>query len=156
MLRPVTDYTFPMIAQGMADIIAEGGYGAIGSHGQHHGIGAHWEMWMVATAMTPMQTLEVATMHGARFLGLQEDLGSLERGKLADLLVLNTNPLDDIRNTADIQYVMKAGTLYEADSLNEIWPTARPYGAYPWLDADMLRADDRPVDYWDRQPGQRQ
>jgi Tol biopolymer transport system component len=152
MLRPETDYTFPMIAQGMADIIAEGGFGAIGSHGQHHGIGSHWEMWMVATAMPPMQTLEVATMHGARFLGMQQDIGSLETGKLADLVVLNSDPRERIRNTADIRFVMKAGTLYDASTLDEIWPTARPYGAYPWLDADMLRADDRPVDYWDRQP----
>jgi Tol biopolymer transport system component len=150
MMRPLTDYTFPLIAQGMADVIAEGGFGAIGSHGQHHGIGSHWEMWMVATAMTPMQTLEVATMHGARYLGMQKDLGSLERGKLADLVVLNANPVDDIRNTANIQYVMKAGTLYTADTLDEVWPVARPYGAYPWIDADMLRADDRPIDHWDR------
>ncbi|MEX2472206.1 MAG: hypothetical protein WEA34_08515, partial [Gemmatimonadota bacterium] len=64
-LRPETDYTYPFIALGMADVIASGGYGAIGSHGQHHGIGSHWEMWMIASAMSPMETLEVATMHGA-------------------------------------------------------------------------------------------
>ena len=150
-LRPVTDYTFPIIAQGMADIIAAGGSGAIGSHGQHHGIGSHWEMWMVASSMSPMQTLEVATMRGAAYLGLQDDLGSLEEGKLADLVVLNSNPLDDIHNTADIQFVMKAGTLYDAATLDEVWPIARPYGVYPWVDAEMLRADDKPVDLWDRQ-----
>jgi len=144
-LRPETDYTYPFIAMGMADVIEYGGFGAIGSHGQHHGIGSHWEMWMVATAMSPMGTLEVATMHGARYLGMQQDIGSIEVGKLADLVVLNTNPLDDIRNTADIRFVMKAGTLYEADTLDEVWPTARPYGPYPWIDADMLQDDDRPV-----------
>ena len=148
-LRPLTDYTFPFIAMGMADIIERGGNGAIGSHGQHHGIGSHWEMWMIATAMDPMATLEVATMHGARYLGMQDDLGSLEVGKLADLVVLNSSPLDDIHNTADIRYVMKAGTLYEADTLDEVWPVARPYGPYPWVDADMLRSDDRPVGSWD-------
>ena len=152
-LRPETDYAFPFIALGMADVIAQGGYGAIGSHGQHHGIGSHWEMWMIATAMSPLETLEVATMHGARYLGMQNDLGSLEVGKLADLVVLNSNPLDEIHNTADIAYVMKAGTLYEADTLDEIWPTERPFGDYHWVDPDMLRTDDRPVGYWDRRPG---
>ncbi len=144
-MRPETDYTYPFIALGMADVIANGGYGAIGSHGQHHGIGSHWEMWMIASAMSPMETLEVATMHGARFLGMDQDLGSLEPGKIGDLVVLESNPLDDIRNTADIRWVMKAGTLYEADTLDELWPVARPYGAYPWVDAEMLRTDDRAI-----------
>jgi Tol biopolymer transport system component len=149
VLRPETDYSFPFIAMGMADVIKSGGYGAIGSHGQHHGIGSHWEMWMVATAMSPMETLEVATMHGARFLGLHEDIGSIEVGKVADLAVLNANPLDDIHNTADIRFVMKAGTLYQADTLDELWPIPRVYGPYPWVDEDMLRYDDRPVGWWD-------
>ncbi len=149
-LRPVTDYTFPIIAQGMADVIAEGGWGAIGSHGQHHGIGSHWEIWMAATAMEPMEALRVATVHGARYLGLLDDLGTLEAGKIADLVVLGSNPLDDIRNSADVRLVMKAGTLYEADTLDEVWPTARPYGGYPWVDEEMLRSDDRATDYWDR------
>lgn len=153
VLRPDTDYTFPFIAMGMADIIDRGGFGAIGSHGQHHGIGSHWEMWMVAAAMTPMNTLEVATMHGARFLGMHEDIGSIEVGKLADLVVLNANPLEDIRNTADIRFVMKAGTLYEADTLDEVWPVPRSYGPYPWVDEDMLRDDDRSIRWWDRRLG---
>lgn len=151
-LRPETDYTFPFIALGMADIIAAGGGGAIGSHGQQHGIGSHWEMWMVATAMDPMATLEVATMHGARFLGMERDIGSLEAGKLADLIVLDADPLADIHNTTAIRWVMKAGMLYDADSLDELWPEQRPYGPNPWIDEDMLRADDRPVGWWDR-PG---
>ena len=148
VLRPETDYSFPFIAMGMADVIRSGGYGAIGSHGQHHGIGSHWEMWMVATAMSPMETLEVATMHGARFLGMHEDIGSIEVGKVADLAVLNANPLDDIHNTADIRFVMKAGTLYQADTLDEVWPVPRAYGPYPWVDEDMLRNDDRPIGWW--------
>lgn len=152
MLRPETDYSFPMIAQGVADVIEQGGYSAIGSHGQHHGIDAHWEIWMLASAMEPMQALEVATVHGARFLGMLDDLGSLAEGKLADLVVLNSNPLDDIRNTADLQYVIKAGTLYDAATLDELWPNPRPYGGYRWVDPDMLQSNDRPVDYWDR-PG---
>ncbi|MGB7281055.1 MAG: amidohydrolase family protein [Candidatus Acidiferrum sp.] len=149
-LRPVTDYDFSVEAQGLADIIANGGYGAIGSHGQAHGIGSHWEVWMISSATGPMEALEVASMHAAHFLGVEKDLGSLEVGKLADLMVLNANPLDDIHNTANIDMVMKAGTLYDADTLDEIWPVKKPFGDYYWVNVDELRNDTRPVDIYDK------
>jgi hypothetical protein len=149
-LRPETDYSYPLIAQGMADVIAEGGYGAIGSHGEHHGIAAHWEVWMGASALGNMGALEVASLQGAHFLGADRDLGSLEVGKLADLIVLNSNPLDNIRNTLDMRYVMKGGRLYDAMSLDEVWPHPTPFGPHPWVNADELRSDDKPVGIWDR------
>ena len=149
-LRPLTDYHFGVQAQGVADIIANGGYSAIGSHGQAHGIGSHWEVWMLASALGPMGALEVASVHGAHFLGADKDLGTLEPGKLADLMVLNANPLDDIHNTMNINMVMKAGTLYDADSLDEIWPEKKPFGAYYWINLDELRNDTRAVDIWDK------
>ena len=149
-LRPLTDYSYPVIAQAMADIIAAGGYGAIGSHGEHHGLAAQWEVWMGASALGNHGALEVASLHGAHFLGASQDLGSLKAGKLADLLVLDANPLDDIKNTAKMRYVMKGGVLYDAMSLDEVWPKQRPYGPMTWIEADALRADDRPTDYWDR------
>lgn len=145
--RPDTDYGFPMIAQGMADIIAEGGYGAIGSHGQQHGIGSHWETWIVATAMGAHGALEVATRHGAYFLGALDDIGTLEVGKLADLVVLNSNPLENIRNTLDIGHVMQGGVLRDADTLDEVWPNNKPFGPRPWDNLDIYRNDNRPVDY---------
>jgi hypothetical protein len=150
ILRPESDYSFPLIAQGLADIIAKGGYGAIGSHGQQHGIGSHWEVWMAASALGPMGALELASVHGAHFLGASKDLGSLASGKIADLIVLNSNPLQNIRNTTDIQYVMKGGILYDGSTLDEIWPEKRPFGELYWIDPDALRTDDRPVDYHDR------
>ena len=149
-MRPVTDYHFGVQAQALADIIANGGYGAIGSHGQAHGIGSHWETWMIASATGPMGALEVASLHGAHFLGADKDLGSLEVGKLADLMVLNANPLDDIHNTANIAMVMKAGTLYDADTLDEIWPEKKPFGTYYWINLDALRNDTRAVDIYDK------
>jgi Tol biopolymer transport system component/imidazolonepropionase-like amidohydrolase len=152
VLRPDTDYSFPLIAQGLADIIEEGGFGAIGSHGEHHGPSPHWEVWMVASAMSALDALKVASLHGAKMLGAEEDLGSLEVGKLADLIVLNANPLEDIHNTMDIRFVMKGGVLFDADTLDELWPRARPFGPLPWVNEDALRRDVRPIDTWDAPP----
>jgi hypothetical protein len=148
-LRPATDYSYPLVAQAMADVIKEGGYGALGSHGEHHGIAPHWEVWMGASALGNHGALEVASLHGAIFLGAQQDLGSIEVGKLADLMVLNSNPLVDIKNTVDAKYVMKGGHLYAAMSLDEIWPKNKPFGPYYWLNADALRSDVRGTDYFD-------
>lgn len=150
MLRPETDYSFPLLARGLGDIVAHGGYGAIGSHGQQHGIGSHWETWAAAAGMGNIGALEVATLHGAHFLGLDHELGSLTVGKMADLLVLTANPLEDIHNTTKIKFVMKNGTIWDASSLDEVWPTAQPYGDYPWVNPDALRTDDRPVDALDK------
>jgi Tol biopolymer transport system component/imidazolonepropionase-like amidohydrolase len=150
ILRPVTDYSYPMIAVGLADIISHGGYGSIGSHGQQHGLGSHWETWAAASALGPMGALEVASLHGAHFLGADQDLGSLEAGKLGDLVVLNSNPLENIRNTKDILYVMKAGVLYDGTTLDELWPEKKAFGDYYWVDPNALRSDTRAVDYWDR------
>jgi Tol biopolymer transport system component/imidazolonepropionase-like amidohydrolase len=144
-LRPDTDYSFPWIAQGMADVIAAGGFGAIGAHGQHNGLGSHWEVWMAASATGPMGALEVASLHGARFVGREQDLGSLEVGKLADFMVLNSNPLENIRNTTDIQYVVKGGVVYDDETLDEVWPRQRRYGTPYWLMPDALKSDVKAI-----------
>jgi imidazolonepropionase-like amidohydrolase len=139
-----------MIAQAMADVIAEGGNGALGSHGEEHGIAPHWEVWMGASALGNMGALEVASLGGAKFLGADKDIGSLEVGKLADLMVLNTNPLDNIKNTLDMKYVMKGGVLYEAETLDEVWPKAVPYGPYYWVNTEALQSDTKPVEIFDK------
>jgi Tol biopolymer transport system component/imidazolonepropionase-like amidohydrolase len=131
-LRPATDYTFPILAQGVADIIAAGGHGAIGAHGQQHGIASHWEVWMLASAMSPHDALRVATLDGARMLGVDAQLGSVETGKLADLMVIDGNPLADIRQTANIAWVMRGGRLHSGDTLDEIWPAKKPFGKFFW------------------------
>ena len=145
-LRPETDYSFPMIAQGQADIIAAGGNGALGGHGEHHGTSIHWEIWMAAAGHGPLGALRTASLGGAYFLGAEEDLGTLEPDKLADLIVLNSSPLDDIRNTMDALYVMKGGVLFEAATLDEVWPRQNPYGPYYWVDDDALQDDVKPID----------
>ncbi len=144
-LRPQTDYSYPLLAQGLADIIAEGGIGSIGSHGEHHALAAHWEVWMAASAMGNQGALEVASLHGARFLGAEQDLGSLEVGKLADFLILSSNPLEDIRNTLSIEHVVKGGIIYVGDTLDETWPESRPFGPYYWVDEDALRSDTKQI-----------
>jgi imidazolonepropionase-like amidohydrolase len=72
-----------------------------------------------------MGALELASNGGAYFLGAEDDIGSLSVGKLADLMILNSNPLDNIRNTSDIQSVMKGGVLYDGMTLDELWPQQR-------------------------------
>jgi Tol biopolymer transport system component len=151
-LRPETDYSYPLIAQAMADIIAEGGFGAIGSHGEHHGLASHWEVWMGASALGNHGALEVASLHGARFLGVDKDLGSLEVGKLGDLMVLNSNPLENIKSTLDMKYVMKGGKLYDAMSLDEVWPKAVPFGPYYWVNDDVLQQNTKSTTTFDKPP----
>ena len=151
-LRPETDYSYPLLAQSMADIIANGGYGAVGSHGEHHGLAPHWEVWMGASALGNHGALEVASLHGAKFLGADKDLGSIEVGKLADLMILNANPLENIRNTLDIKYVMKGGRLYDGFSLDELWPKAVPFGPAYWVNDDALKTDVKSTTIFDKKP----
>lgn len=148
--KPAEEYIFPILAEGAADIMRAGGYLAVGAHGEQDGLGSHWELWSYATALTPMEALEAGSLGGAHFLGLEREIGSIVPGKLADLVILNSNPLDNIRNTVDIHSVMKAGKLYDALTLDEIWPRSRPYGPKPWNPADALRTDLRADDVFDR------
>jgi imidazolonepropionase-like amidohydrolase/Tol biopolymer transport system component len=92
----------------------------IGAHGQREGLGSHWEMWgFVMGGMSHLQALKAATINPARYMGFDADLGSLEPNKLADLLILEGNPLEDIRATDDIAYVVLNGRVYEGGSLEE-------------------------------------
>jgi imidazolonepropionase-like amidohydrolase len=135
--RPIIveeDYNFPAIARGVRDIVRAGGKAGLGSHGQQDGIGAHWELWMLQSGdMTPMEALRIGTILGAESIGYGKDLGSIEAGKLADLVVLNSNPLDNIRNSTDIQYVVKDGEVYEGATLHRVWPSAKAFPKPYWV-----------------------
>ena len=133
------EYSFKLLAEQAKKIVEAGGRVGVGSHGQLQGLGYHWELWTIASGgMKPMDALRVATIYGAESIGLSKELGSLEAGKLADLIVLDANPLDDIKNTNTIRYVVKNGRVYEGSTLNEVWPRQRPMPKQWWMTYDAF------------------
>jgi imidazolonepropionase-like amidohydrolase len=97
------------------------------------GLGTHWELWALASGgLTSLEALRIGTINGAEAIGFGKDLGSLEPGKLADLIVLDKNPLDNIKNTESIAMVMKNGRLYQGDDLTERWPRQKKLPEFWW------------------------
>ncbi|MEO8276205.1 MAG: amidohydrolase family protein [Thermoanaerobaculia bacterium] len=120
-------------AKNAAKLRAAGVSVQLGAHGQREGLAAHWELWMmVQGGMTPHQAIEAGTLAGAKYLGLDKDVGSLEPGKLADLVVLDANPLDDIRQSTKLHYVLANGRLYETATMNEVAPETKPRAKFWW------------------------
>jgi imidazolonepropionase-like amidohydrolase/Tol biopolymer transport system component len=121
----------------------------MGAHGQLQGLGAHWEIWMMEQGgMTNHEALQTATINPAISLGFDQSIGSLEPGKLADLLVMDKNPLENIRNTESIRYTMINGRLYDAEQMIEVgnyktarpvfyWETGKFASSFPWHDGTI-------------------
>jgi imidazolonepropionase-like amidohydrolase/Tol biopolymer transport system component len=105
----------------------------LGAHGQLQGLGAHWELWSLQQGgMTNHEALRAATLNGADYIGMANDIGSLETGKLADLIVLEKNPLEDIRNSNTLKYTMINGRLFESATMNEIGNSTTPRSKFFW------------------------
>ncbi len=105
----------------------------VGAHGQREGLGAHWEMWMLAQGgMSPLEAIRSATLQGARYLGMDKDVGSLEKGKLADLVILSANPLENIRNTTSIDTVVQNGRVFDAKTMNEAGARPQKHAPFFW------------------------
>ncbi|MGG5487974.1 amidohydrolase family protein [Gaetbulibacter sp. PBL-D1] len=121
----------------------------LGAHGQLQGLGAHWELWMLQQGgMTNHEALKAATINGANYIGAGNDIGSLKVGKLADLIVMEKNPLEDIKNSESIIYTMVNGRLYDTETMNEIgnspkertqfyWENNKYNQAFPWHEASQ-------------------
>ena len=115
-----------------SEIVKAGGRVGIGSHGQLQGLGYHWEMWLVGSGgMSNHDVLRAATIFGAEAIGLAGEVGTVEAGKLADLVVLDANPLENIRNSNTVRYVMKNGRLYDGNTVDEIWPRQKKMDPVP-------------------------
>ena len=132
-MLPEDDFGHVLVSQSAKRLADAGVKVNLGAHGQLQGLGAHWELWMLAQGgLTPMQALRSATMNGAYYLGMEDHLGSLKPGKLADLVVLERNPLEDIHNTEYVKMVMVNGRLYDSESMDEIGNHPRKRGPFYW------------------------
>ena len=129
------EHVFEDHAVFVKDLVESGGIAGVGSHGQLQGLGYHWELWsMHAGGISNHDMLKVATLLGAEALGLSKDLGSIVKGKIADLVVLEKNPLENIRHTNTVELVVKNGFVYDAETLDKIYPTKEKQD-YPWIQA---------------------
>jgi cytosine/adenosine deaminase-related metal-dependent hydrolase len=114
---------------------------SLGAHGNRQGIGVHWELWgKVEGGATPWEALRDATLRPAEKLGIERDLGTLEVGKLADFVVLDRDPLANIRDSDKIRWVVKGGVVYDANSMATMWPQRRTLHRFFWQTPEEFRA----------------
>lgn len=131
---PLEDYNHIKVAEIAANVVADGGMVQAGGHGQLNGICTHWELWsFVQGGMTPMESLRCGTIFGAKYLGLDGDIGSLEEGKLADIVVIESgaDPTKDIRDTEKVEYTIANGRVFKARRMHELGSKA-PREPFYW------------------------
>jgi Tol biopolymer transport system component/imidazolonepropionase-like amidohydrolase len=132
-IAPEADYVDDDSAREATKLARRGVPVSIGAHGQQAGVGPHWELWsFVRGGMTPVEALAAGTITSARSLGMEADIGSLQAGKLADLVVLDADPTKDIRNSEKVHRVMVGGRMYDPMTMNEIVTGERKRAPYWW------------------------
>lgn len=130
---PEWDYYHVEVAKAAKKMRDAGVRIQVGGHGQMQGMAPHWEIWSLAQGgFTPFEALRAATIDGADYLGLSKELGSIEAGKRADLVVVDGNPLADIRTSDDTTHVMVNGRLFNAADMSEIGGKQRPAPTFFW------------------------
>ncbi len=131
---PDEEWHFKTVARGAAEILKAGGSVTVGAHGQLQGLGTLWELWgMAMGGLTPLEAIRSGTYDAAVKLGLQQDIGALKPGMLADFIVLDANPLDDLANLEQQRWVVKNGFVYDAESMAEVWPSSKPLRPWFWM-----------------------
>jgi imidazolonepropionase-like amidohydrolase len=125
-MAPEEDYNVLRSASICKSLVEAGVSVQLGAHGQLAGLGSQWELWLLAqSGMRPIDALKCATLNGAKYLGLDRDIGSLEGGKLADVLVLDKDPLQDIHNSDSVRFTILNGRVYDSMTMNELAPRKR-------------------------------
>ena len=128
------EYAMWQHAEDVAKTVAAGGRIGVGSHGQLQGLGMDWEIWLLQSGgLSQHDVLRAATIVGAEAIGLASDIGSLEPGKMADIIVLDRDPLVNIRNTNSVSLVMKNGRLFDASTLDEVYPRQKKLPVQQWM-----------------------
>ena len=120
---PDDHYNHVYVARTAKDLRDRGVGVHIGAHGQREGLAAHWELWMMEQGgFSPWEALRGGTIDAAWHFGMDADIGSIEPGKLADLVVIDGNPLEDLRRSEFVDYTMINGRLYDVATMNQIAP----------------------------------
>ncbi len=137
-MAPDSEYHQFALSRTVTEILHRGGNVELGAHGQLQGLGAHWELWMLQQGgMSNHEALRCATYMGARSLGMDGEIGSIQPGLLADLIVIDGDPLSDIRQSENVQYTMVNGRLFDAHTLDQIAPEKKPLPKGPNLDSNQ-------------------
>jgi len=133
VMVPDDEFNHMRLAANCKQLADAGVHVNLGAHGQLQGLGSHWELWMLHQGgMTNMEALRSATLNGAWYIGMDQDIGSIETGKLADIIVLDKNPLDDIYNSESVHYTMVNGRVFDAATMSEIGNHSRERNPFWW------------------------
>ena len=127
------DWNHMLVAASAKKLVEAGVRVNLGQHGQLQGLGCHWDMWAFAHGgASNFDVLRMGTKFPAEYLGLGDELGTIQTGKLADIALLAANPLENIENTDSVRYVVKNGELFDTESMDAIWPVAVKRGPFVW------------------------